>query len=187
MSLLLLLVAIIAALFAPSGRFSDKNSEELMNCRISVSDRDIHPPSTDEKVLWFLWFWFNSWDDVVDVVRTDQEIGWRCPFNSWFLWITFFVVVAFWILKVVSIGWRWWYCCCKNRSGDDVVSRLKMKIKTRVFLSFCMCFVSLRVKWEVHVQKAESARLWPSQMVPRHGHISNHVPHMQSEVIKTKF
>lgn len=48
--------AIIAALFAQSGRFSDENSEdpsgagklyrELMNCRIAVSDRDIQPPST---------------------------------------------------------------------------------------------------------------------------------------------
>lgn len=48
--------AIIAALFAQSGRFSDENSEdhsgagklyrELMNCRIAVSDRDIQPPSS---------------------------------------------------------------------------------------------------------------------------------------------
>lgn len=48
--------AIIAALFAQSGRFSDEKSEdhsgagklyrELMNCRIAVSDRDIQPPSS---------------------------------------------------------------------------------------------------------------------------------------------
>jgi len=40
---------------------------------------------------------------------------------------------------------------------------------------------------EVHVQKIESARTLPNQLEPHKHHVSDHLPHVQLEVIRTKF
>jgi len=40
---------------------------------------------------------------------------------------------------------------------------------------------------ELHVLKAESARWFPSQLVPRGRHIPNQMPCMLIKVIRTKF
>jgi len=39
----------------------------------------------------------------------------------------------------------------------------------------------------LHVQKVESARSLPSQLEPHKRYVSNHLTHVQIEVIKTKF
>jgi len=74
----------------------------------------------------------------------------------------------------------------KREEEGSEEGRRKRKSK-EVLWVFYVCLESLRVKWKLHVQKAESARFLPSQLVPCRHHISNHLPQVLTKVIRTKF